>query len=189
LKIDELLSSARAPRAGPSIAANLVRLSDWLASIQDGRSNKRADCTAADGDVVEQIANSLIANATGKEQKLLSKSLQEALYYAVGFDTDSDCAQLKTRLSRYLDRCGAPSFIRRFLSLFFFNLVRFETAESFLEVARSSNAFEKYIEGIDRVCQQTVASVWKSFEKKKRRLDLAAAAQLVSQIEQRLRGN
>src|SRR5262249_14460679 len=81
------------------------------------------------------------------------------------------------------------AFIRRFLSLFFFNFVQFETGESFRGLARSSQAFEKHIEGLDRVCHQTVASIWKSFENTKRPLDLPEATELVRQIEPRLNGN
>lgn len=142
----------------------------------------------ANAHLIEQIAKSLIGNASGTEQKLLSKSLQEALYYSLGFETNVDYAELKTQLSRYVNRRGVSSFIHTFLSLFFFNFVRFETGESFRAMARTSKAFERYLDGIDSVCHQTVDSVWKSFEKTKRPLDLRAAADIVAQIEEQLHG-
>jgi len=185
LKIREFLTAS----AGLSIATTLVRLSEWLASIQAERLEQRSVRRVANGDPTKRIAESLIANASATERRLLLKSLQEALYYAVRFDADIAEAQLITRLSRYLRRWGASAFIRRFLSLFFFNFVQFETAKSFRGLARSSQTFEKHIEALDRVCRQTVASIWKSFEKTNRPLDLAAATEVVRQIEQRLGGN
>ena len=185
LKIREFLTAS----AGLSIAPTLVRLSEWLASIQAGTLEKPSARRLANGDPTKRIAESLIANASATERRLLLKSLQEALYYAVRFDADVAEAQLINRLSQYLSRRGASAFIRRFLSLFFFNFVQFETGKSFRGLVRSSQAFEKHIEDLDRVCRQTVASIWKSFEKTKRPLDLPAATALVRQIEQRLRGN
>jgi uncharacterized protein (DUF2164 family) len=185
LKIREFLTAS----TGLSIAPTLVRLSEWLASIQAGTLEKSSPRRLANGDPTKRIAEILIANASAAERRLLSKSLEEALYYAVRFDADITEAQLITRLSQYLSRRGASAFIRRFLSLFFFNFVQYETGESFRGLARSSQAFEKHIEDLDRVCRQTVASIWKSFEKAKRPLDLPAATELVRQIEQRLRGN
>ena len=138
---------------------------------------------------MEYTAESLVTNASTAERALLSKSLQEALYYAVGFKTDLEYGAFKTRVSQYLDRWGAPSFIRRFLSLYFFNFVRSETGESFRRLAKNSAAFEKSLQEIDQVCKQSVASAWKSFEKTKRPLNLRTAAELLSQIEERLRGS
>ena len=185
LKIREFLTA----NAGLSIAPTLVRLSEWLASIQAGTLEKPSARRLANGDPTKRIAESLIANASATERRLLSKSLREALYYSVGFDGNITGTEFRTRLSRYLIRRGAPAFIRRFLSLFFFNFVLFETSESFRGLARNLQDFERDLEDLDRVCHQTVTSVWKSFEKTKRPLDLRAATLLVAQIEQRLRGN
>jgi len=185
LKIRQFLTAS----PGLSIAPTLVRLSEWLASIEAWTLEKPSARRVANGDPTKRIAESLIANASATERRLLLKSLQEALYYAVRFDADVAEAQLINRLSQYLSRRGASAFIRRFLSLFFFNFVQFETGKSFRGLACSSQAFEKHIEDLDRVCRQTVASIWKSFEKTKRPLDLPAATELVRQIDQRLRGN
>jgi hypothetical protein len=185
LKIRKFLRTS----AGPSIAPTIVRLNEWLASIQARTLEKPVARKLANGDPIERIAEGLIANACGTERGLLSKSLRETLYYSVGFDENIPENQLTTRLSRYLIRRGAPAFIRRFLSLFFFNFVLFETSESFRGLARSLQDFERDLEDLDRVCHQTVASVWKSFERTRRPLDLSAVADLVRQIEHRLRGN
>jgi hypothetical protein len=184
LKIRKFLRTS----VGPSIAPTIVRLNEWLASIQARTLEKPIARRSGDENPIEGIAESLIANAIGTERRLLSKSLGEALYYSVGFDANVTETEFRARLSRYLIRRGAPAFNRRFLSLFFFNFIQFETSESFRRLARNSQDFERGLEDLDRVCHQTVASVWKSFQKTKRPLDLHAAILLVAQIEQRLRG-
>ena len=83
----------------PSIAPTLVQLHKWLASIQAGPLEVPSVRTFANGDPTERISESLIANASLTERKLLLKSLQEALCYAVPFDADIAEAQLITRLS------------------------------------------------------------------------------------------
>jgi len=139
-------------------------------------------------DLVEEIAEDLIGTkARGTERKLLSKSLQEAIYYAVRFDPDLDHDEFYARLSRYLRRFGMGTFMRRFLSLFFFNLIRIHTSESFRAVAKDPVEFEHYLAEIDRVCRRRVVSIWKSFEKSKQPLDLRAAKKLVAHIEHSLR--
>ena len=139
-------------------------------------------------DVIESIAESLIKNASGIKRRLLSKSLQEALLYSVGFDTEIDYSEFKTRFMRYLDRQGPSSFIQRFLTLYFFNFVWFETGESFRALSCTSHSFEKDMEGVERICGRIVASTWKSFEQTHRRLGPPAARKLVQNIEQHLRG-
>ena len=185
LKIRKFLRTS----VGPSVAPTIVRLNEWLASIQARTLEKSSAPRLGNGAPIERIADSLITSGSRTERRLLSKSLQETLYYSVGFDENIPENQLRTRLSRYLMRTGAPAFTRRFLSLFFFNFVQFEAGESFRHLARNPQEFIRELEDLDRVCHQTVASVWKSFERTKRRLDSSVAAELVRQIEQRLRGN
>jgi hypothetical protein len=185
LNIREILKT----NVGPSVAPTLVRLKEWLTSIRDGRFDKRADRMMVDADLIEQVAESFIANAAGTERQLLSKSLQEALYCSIGFKTNIESEQLNKQLSRYLQVRGVSFFIRNFLSLFFFNFVRFETSDYLQTVAQSSKTFERYIDRIDNVCHETVDTVWKSFEETRRPLDLRGASELISQIEERLHGD
>jgi hypothetical protein len=105
----------------------------------------------------------------------------------VRFETNLDYDEFNARLSQYLRRWGTRSLIRRFLSLFFSNFIRFHTGDSFRALASNPAEFEQYSEETDLICQQTVASAWKSFEKTKLPLDLRTAKKLVSDIEQRLR--
>jgi hypothetical protein len=138
-------------------------------------------------DLIEDIAEDLI-DATGVERKLLSKSIQETLFYCVGFHADIDYSRFKTQLIRYVDRQGESSFMQRFLSLYFFNFVWFHTGESFRNLARTCDSFSKDMEFVERVCKKAVASKWKSFEQTHRLLDSTAAKELVRNIEQHLRG-
>lgn len=172
---------------GPEVVTTVVRVDLWVSSIGADTSKTHGQREHVDADVIDEVAEDLVANALGSERTLLSKSLREALYYAVGFETEIDPAEFHARLSQYLVRRGTGSFIRRFLSLFFFNFVRFHTGESFRALARSSVEFQTYLEQIDRVCQKTVVSVWKSLQTKPP-LDLRTANELVREIEKRLRG-
>jgi hypothetical protein len=182
LKIGEFLRV----EVGPGVAETLVRVSDWLKRMEGNKIDHERSRIRAD--VVERVAEDLITKARGIDRSLLSKSLQEAIYYAIRFDPNVDYEQLNFRLSRYLRRWGTRSFIKRFLSLFFFNFIRFHTGESFRELAPTSADLETCLAQIDLACQRTVASVWRSFEKTKRPLDLRAAEKLVREIDHRLRG-
>src|SRR5262249_61659318 len=82
LKIREFLTAS----AGLSIAPTLVRLSEWLASIQAGTLEKPSARRLANGDPTKRIAESLLANANATGRTLLSKSLQKTLYYGVMSD-------------------------------------------------------------------------------------------------------
>jgi hypothetical protein len=180
---------------GPSVSLTLVRLHEWVASVQArGLDIAIRDLsTAADlsrsSDVMEDIAEFLVREAEGTERKLLSKALQETLYYRVGFDPSISYAEFRTRFSQHLDDHAASTLIKRFLRLYCFHHVWFEIGESFRALAQTSGKFEKYIEDVEEICDSTVASVWKSFEKATRPLDSDRAAELVRKIEERLRGD
>src|ERR1041384_727412 len=68
----------------PAIALTLVRLYKWALSIQ--RTQRNAVKAKSGGpDIIVDIANRLIGKAAEPDRMLLSKSLQEALLYCVGF--------------------------------------------------------------------------------------------------------
>ena len=174
---------------GPAASSTLVQIHRWLASIHGDGSGRSAvrRVRRSRSDVIEDVAEDLI-DATGVERKLLSKSIQETLFYCVGFEA-IDYSRFKTQLIRYVDRQGESSFMQRFLSLYFFNFVWFHTGESFRNLARTTDSFLKDMEFVERVCKKAVASKWKSFEQAHRHLDSTAAKELVRNIEQHLRGN
>jgi hypothetical protein len=178
---------------GPFLSPTLVRLNTWILSVQTPEFDIALDgiearASKGDGrDLIEDVADSLIADADETERKLLWKSLQEMLFYCVGLE-NLTCAEFKKRLQQYLHRHGSASFIRIFLSLYFFNFVWFETAESFRAFAWTPDSFQKNMEAVERTCQRVVASAWRTFEKMQRPLDLTAAQALERNIEEHLRG-
>src|SRR5262249_36139406 len=102
LKLQQFLSDKA--RVGPSVMSTLVQIQRWVASVQEygtGRMTVKA-MRRSHSDLIEDIAESLI-DATGVERKLLSKSLQETLFYCVGFQSDIDHSRFKTQLTRYVD--------------------------------------------------------------------------------------
>jgi hypothetical protein len=190
-RIRAFLSTAKS-RVGPSTSTTLVRLNDWMESIQSGgpfaaRVAESAECGPI-SDLIETIAESLIKNGNGVERKLQLKALQETLFYCVGFNTDIEYPEFQNRFTRYLDRNGPSTAIQLFLSLYFFNFVWLETSESFRAVAWTPASFEQDMESVEGICQRTVAAAWKSFERTERPLDSIAARKLIRDIEQELRG-
>jgi len=185
LRIRELLTI----EVGSGAADTLVSLNHWVNLVHEGKSYRITHRAREGAGLVEQIAEDLTSSASGTERKLLSKSLQEAIYYGVRFDTKIDFDEFNVRLSRYLHRWGIGTLIRRFLCLFFFNFVRFHIGESLRELSGTTAEFESYSQDLERVCQRAVGPVWLSFEKTNRSLDLRAANKIMSDIEHRLRGN
>jgi len=186
----EFLKGVR--RVGPPVSSTLLHLSKWIASLrEDGIYASRVAAKVANSSnwqLAEKIAETLIQNPNAPEQPLLSKSLQEALFYFNGFESEVDYARFKSRILRHIERQGASAFCRRFLSLFFFNFVWFHTGESFSVVTPSPDSLSKEIQGVERVCNRIVDSIWSAFEGTKKSLDSATASKLVSQIDRAMRG-
>jgi hypothetical protein len=176
-------------RVGSSLISILVRLDNWTASIV-----QRSDVGAPLGgdssaDIIEQIAKGLSSGTSGTEQQIIVKSLQEAVFTCVGFDTNLDAARVGTRLKRYFDRHGKTAFIRKFLSHYFFNFVWSQIGESFRAESDTNHSFELAMRTVDEICQKTVASVLASAEFRNRHLDHSLAEKLIQNIEERLHGN
>jgi hypothetical protein len=179
---------------GPSLSVTLVRVNDWLSSLQnqepDTNPNKITGKRSGShrSDVIEQIALNLIGPATRAERRLLSKALQEALYYSINFEANLTLAEFKTRFLKYLHRYDGSAFIKRFLCLYIFNHVWSETSDLFRGVSGDTAAFEKHMRDVEKVCQQTVIPLWYTFNKSNKTLDAVAAVDLVTKIERSLRG-
>ena len=134
-------------------------------------------------DPVEQIAESLIDGATGTERQLLSKSLQETLFYCVGFTVGVPYPELRGRIQQYIARHGVDAILQLFLALHFFNFAWFHTGDSFRALTRTSAAFERDMQAVEAVCQKAVLDNWKPRDLS----NVTAARQLVRAIEKRLR--
>lgn len=179
MRLSTLLS--RKNHVGSLVGSILIRLDRWLRSTADLEINGKGS------DLVERIADSLIAAAPQLERQLLSKSLQEALLYCTSLTVDLDYAEFKTRLRRHIDRYGRPAVLQRFLSLYFFNSVWFHTGESFRSTALRPDLLVKDMERVERLCHKAVTASWKSFERTRRVLNVSGARELIQDIEQQLR--
>jgi hypothetical protein len=77
-----------------SVSSTLIRVREWAESICSGTSAAIQDrfIVAAhvnsSWELIETVTEVLIEEAHGIERKVLSKSLQEASLYWVGFDVD-----------------------------------------------------------------------------------------------------
>src|ERR1041385_8391646 len=90
---------------GPGVISTLLKVDAWASSIGlDSPSDVSPGSTACD--VIEQLAQSLIAEASGIEKQLLLKSLLEAFLYSVGLDTDLTAEEIMTRLRQFVHHRG-----------------------------------------------------------------------------------
>ena len=180
------------PRVAPPVIATLLRLDEWTRSINAGEAEsplrRKLIARATAPDPIRQIAENLIEHASGIERDLLLKSVQEVLFYSVNFETGLNGAQIKTRLKQFLDHEKRSTFIRQFLSFYFFNYVWYYTGEAIRAWALTSQVFEKEMENVEKICEKTVASAFKSHEREEPVLDRNAAKELIHNVEQRLRG-
>ena len=172
-------------RVAPFVVSTILKANAWTESIQAGGSelvsrNLAASVPACD--LIQRIAENLIEYATEIERQLLLKSLQEALFCCLGFDSDLTSTQINTRLKRFLDRRTKAAFIKRFLSLYFFNCVWFHSEEWFSDQSVTSQVFEKDMEELDRICKKAVVGAYEHVDV----LNESAAQELIRNIEQRL---
>ena len=180
------------PRVAPQVIATLLRLDEWTRSIHAGEAEsplrRKLIARASAPDPIRQIAENLIEHASGIERDLLLKSVQEVLFYSLNFETGLNGAQIKMRLKHFLDHEKRSTFIRQFLSFYFFNYVWYYTGEAFRAWALTSQVFEKEMENVEKICEKIVASAFKSHEREEPVLDRNAAKELIHNVEQRLRG-
>ena len=180
------------PRVATPVIATLLRLDEWTRSIHAGEAEsplrRKLIARATAPDPIRQIAENLIEHASGIERDLLLKSVQEVLFYSLNFETGLNGAQIKTRLKQFLDHEKRSTFIRQFLSFYFFNYVWYYTGEAFRAWALTSQVFEKEMENVEKICEKMVASAFRSHEREEAVLDRNAAKGLIHNVEQRLRG-
>jgi hypothetical protein len=183
LRIRQFLANNQ--REAPFVVSTILKSNAWAESIQVEEPELVSQDVAASMpacDLIQQIAENLIDYAIGIERELLLKSLQEALFCCLGFDTNLTSLQIKTRLKRFLDRHTKAAFIRRFLSLYFFNLIWLHTGEWLSDESVTSKMLEKDIDELDRICKRAVVWAYKQVDV----LNESAAEELIRNIEQRL---
>jgi hypothetical protein len=180
-------------RVGPLLAPILVKLNEWTASIHDQISNCKAAKTDAAPEVIQQLAESFTETlkiAPGVQWALVSKSLQEALFYSVDLDADLSLTLLKDRLERLGNQQNRMAFLKGFLSLYFFNYVWFFHIENSSRTqVLSPQSLEEDLERVDKLCQQAVSSAFSSCVPDNLFvLDSHSAEELIEDIEERIRG-
>jgi hypothetical protein len=174
------------------VGDTLVRFNHWLAAIAtDGWDNTPFAIEVAClplSEAIETASEGLVQTASGSERDVLSKSLQEALFFCGGSDPGNDHRLFKSRLTLCLAHQGASPILQVFLSFYFFNFAWFETSEDFRAQAWSATEFEKDIEEVEAFCQTIVEATWRRFELERRPLDQSTAHELIERMEHRLRG-
>jgi hypothetical protein len=138
-------------------------------------------------DPIQQIAESLIEGTDRTERLLLSKSLQETLFYCIGFNPELRYPEVRRRIKQSLAREGTAAILQRFLTFHFFNFVWFQIGESFRAIAWTSSDFERDMETVEALCQKAVSVSWKTSSDTNKQLTVTAARQLARAIEDRLR--
>src|ERR1051326_132232 len=183
LRIRRFLSDN--PRLPPFVIETMLRAHAWSKSIRAGEAellSRNLAESLPECALIEHIAENLVGHATGTERQLLLKSIQEALFFCLTFDTALNSTQVLTRLKQFLDRRRQAAFIQRFLSLYVFNGIWFHSEEWFCDQGDTSNIFEKDIEEFDRLCKRAVAGAFKHVDV----LSESAAEELIRNIERRL---
>jgi hypothetical protein len=181
------------PRLGASVCLTTVRLNDWVSSIQGDAAEQLLSrisvkaMISPPGELIKNIADSLIEQATGTEWVLLSKSLQETLLYCTGIDLNLDYLEIKARLTDYLAGHGRATFIEQFLCFCIFNFVWFQVGDSFRATAETPASFEEDLDSVERVCQRIVASAWPTYASGP--LDRDSVEKLIRSIDQQLRSD
>jgi hypothetical protein len=156
---------------------------DSAAGIASANSGKQKN----GAHYINAIAESLTKDESGLERDLLQKSLQETLLYSTGPASQMGTAEVEARLLRFLRVHGPAGLVRRFLSFHVFNVIWFQTADSFRGLARNQQTFIEDMENLEQMCRRVVTSVCKS-QRFDGGLHLSTAEQLVGKIERRLMG-
>lgn len=140
-------------KAEVGLIGTLLKVDEWASSIH-GPSVVLPGSTACD--VIEQLAQAFIADATGIERQLLLKSLLETFFHCVGLDTDITADEITVRLKRFVDRRGKSAFLQQFLSLYLFNYVWLDVNGSGGAQTEVVEEFEHSMKDLERMCRRAV---------------------------------
>jgi hypothetical protein len=174
----------------PAFGRAIVRLDEWASMFLDSAAETASANSGNQKNgahYINVIAESLTKDESGLERDLLQKSLQETLLYSAGPASQMGTADVEARLLRFLRVRGSAGLVRRFLSFHLFNVVWFQTADSFRGLARNQQTFVEDMESLEQMCRRVVTSVCKS-HRFDGGLHLSTAEQLVGKIERRLMG-
>lgn len=162
--------SAGAIELDRSLNLVLVRLYGWASlALTEGVEHALEQLTGTQScdlsmDLVSAITETIISVATPPERNLLRKSMEETLFYIVRPDPELTRSQFQVRFTRFLGQRGLPSLLRMFLSLHLFNIVWFQTAQSFRNLSGTTELFLRYTRDVEHACRRIVNGCWKSHE-------------------------
>jgi len=162
--------SAEQIRLDRSLNLALVRLCGWSSlALSEGIEHALDQVPVTQScdlsvDLVAAIAEHMIVDATSLERDLLRKSMEETLLYIVRPDPELTRSQFQVRFTHFLRRRGLSSLLRIFLSLHLFNIVWFQTVQSFQSLAATDESFLRYRRDVERTCRRIVNGCWTSQE-------------------------
>jgi hypothetical protein len=176
-----------------SLISALTKFHHWAISMESESETRPAVLTGKGSpdegcDVIEKQAAAFIEGDDDIERRLLSKSLQEVLFYCAAFNTDLGYAELQRKFRQTVRRESAASIAQRFLAFYLFNFVWFHTGESFRSQAWTSAEFETDMQNAEKLCQRIVLVSWGSADVPPGVLSLMTARRVIRLIDERLRG-
>jgi hypothetical protein len=169
----------------------LLRLNEWISSVRNNGTEwglgRIAGPGPADGqEIVRKIVDHLLADVHDAERDLLRKSLLETLLSLFALEPDLQRSMFADRLSRFLELEGGDALIRHFLSIHVFNLIWFQTMDSFRGLARTQDMFMKDMQNLEAACSDAVERSWKYAVPCS--LDSDCVGRLLGDIENYIRG-
>jgi hypothetical protein len=153
-KLDRFTLDGKA-QVGAGAVSTLLKVDAWASSIQSGSTVTPSPGSTA-CEVIEQLAQAFVGEATGIEMQLLRKSLLEAFFYCVGLDTDLTAGEITNRLKGFIIHRGKSAFIQRFLSLYIFNYVLLLVGEP----ARAQGVILD-MKRVERMCHKAVMASYR----------------------------
>jgi hypothetical protein len=178
---------------GASSALTLATFSEWLESLRvHGQSGFLQESVRTPlietFDAIEYLAVKMIGGGTIIERQLLSKSLQETLFFTVGFKAGLSYMEVVKQMRQVSEERGTEVILQRFLSFHFFNVTWFHTSESFRAFALTPDTFETDMNVLEKVCANAVARAWQTCNSQEQPIDVTAANKLIRTTEDWLRG-
>jgi hypothetical protein len=149
----------------PGLGKTLLALDAWIGSLYtrgfDAALTDVAGPELTDGqEVIGRIVDHLLDDVDGAEHDLLQKSLLETFLSLFGLDPDLQLSVFRDRLCGFLDAQGPCALVRHFLALHVFNMVWFQTMDSFRGLARTHDHFMKDMQALETACAAAVEVGW-----------------------------
>jgi len=148
-----------------TLVVTLVKLDKWAESVLAlGLESALGGIAHLSGsidviDLIKLIAQGLTRHGRGLQADILGKSIQETLFDSTGIEDELTLMEFERRLKRFLRRRGLTGFVQLFLSLHVFNVVWFDTSETFRATADSTSSFLREMQTVKRNCRKIVHSV------------------------------